>query len=309
MLADSSTGRAPPAAAVPRSHHGVVATRESARPAGDAARQAAESPIVERAGQAGFLARAVVVLLIAAIAADIAHGGSDRPADTSGALRTVAGSPAGLVLLVVLAVAFAGHAAWRFLEAATGLRHDQGRQRTLKRLGYVAIGAGYAGLCVLTVRVIAGRGGGSEDSHSKQAAADLLALPGGRAAVVALGAVVVVVAAGFAVWAIRGSFVRALHVERLGRWSRRAVLALGIAGQASRGVILGVAGFLLLDAGVQDDGSRAEGLDGTLRVIAGRPYGWALLVLTCVGLVVFSAFSVAQAFRVRTSEDDRGRRR
>jgi len=272
-----------------------------------AAERAAESTAADRLGQVGILARAVMVFVVAAIAVQIVRGGSGRAADSHGALQTLAGSSGGVALLCLLAAAFAGHAVWRLLEAATGLHHDHGEQRTLKRIGFAALGALYAGLCVTTVRVIAGGDPGSENQASKTATGDLLGMPGGRVVTALLGVAVIAIAVGVAVWAAKSEFLKTLHTEHLARRAQDAVRWLGMAGQWSRAAILAVAGWMLIDAAVENNSSKAQGLDGTLRVIAGRPYGSALLLAVCAGLVVFGVFSVAQALLLRTSADDRHR--
>jgi hypothetical protein len=287
---------------------GTTSARRAASRGDRAAEHAAESTAVDRLGQLGILARAVMFVIVAAIGVQIVRGGSGRSADSHGALQTLAGSAGGLVLLCVLAVAFAGHAVWRLLEAATGLHQDSGEQRNLKRVGFAAVGLVYAGLCVTTVRVIAGRDVGSEDRASHQATSDLLGLPGGRVLTAILGVAIVGIGIGVGVWAARSKFLKTLHVERLPMRARNAVRWLGIAGQCSRAAVIAVAGWLFIDAAIEDNGSRAQGIDGTLRTIAGRPYGSALLLATCAGLVVFAAFSVVQALLLRTSGDDRGAR-
>jgi hypothetical protein len=267
------------------------------------AERAAESPAVERLGQVGILARAVMVFIIAAIAAQILRG-SGRSADSHGALQTLAGSAGGIALLCLLALAFAGHAVWRFVEAAAGLHRDHGQKRNLKRVGFAAVGVLYAALCVTTVRVIAGGNAGSENQTTHRATGDLLGLPGGRAITVLIGVVVIGVAVGVAIWAATSDFLKTLHLERLGARMRTAVQWLGIAGQLSRAVIIGVAGWLFIDAGIESNNQKAQGLDGTLRTMAQQPYGSALLLAVCAGLVLFGVFSVAQALLLRTSEDD-----
>jgi hypothetical protein len=280
-----------------------------AREGGRAAREAAESSTVDRLGQFGILSRALVVFVIAGISVDIAIGGDGHSADSQGALQAIAARPFGLVVLWLVAAGFLGHAVWRFLEAATGLRRDSGTKRTLKRLWFAVVGCVYIGLCVLTLRAISGRGAtSSDDARSQQAAAGLLGLPGGRVLTFVAGLGVIGVATGVAVWALQGSFLEKLHIEELGQRARSAVRRLGTAGQASRAGIVAFGGFLLVDAALEDDASRAQGLDGTLRTLAGQPYGAALLLLSALGLTLFGVYSIVEALLLRTTHDDAGGR-
>jgi len=59
-------------------------------------------------------------VLIGILAIEIAFGNSGKEADQSGALRVLAGTPLGAVLLWLLVAGFIGMALWRLSEALFG---------------------------------------------------------------------------------------------------------------------------------------------------------------------------------------------
>jgi hypothetical protein len=56
-----------------------------------------------------------------------------------------------------------------------------------------------------------------------------------------------------------------------------------------------VAGLFVLKAAWDFDPNEAQGLDGTLRDLAGRAHGQVLLTLAALGLVIFGVYSFFEA--------------
>jgi hypothetical protein len=70
--------------------------------------------------RAALAARGAMYILIGIIAVQIAVDGSHRQADRGGAIRLVAATPFGSLVLWLLVVGFGGMTLWRFSEAAWG---------------------------------------------------------------------------------------------------------------------------------------------------------------------------------------------
>src|SRR5262249_57173906 len=93
---------------------GVTPTaRHRAREAKFAGRRAANSRYVDWLARAGLTARGIIYALIGILALEIAFGGSGHKADQSGAVRVVASTPLGALLLWLLVIGFIGMALWR----------------------------------------------------------------------------------------------------------------------------------------------------------------------------------------------------
>src|SRR5690348_7383893 len=81
----------------------------------------ARSRVMTVAARLGLAARGIVYIIIGALAFDVAAGGgSSHQANQGGAFVTIASSPGGAVLLVLLAIGLAGYALWRFSQVFVG---------------------------------------------------------------------------------------------------------------------------------------------------------------------------------------------
>jgi len=91
--------------------------RHKAREAKYAGRRAANSRYVDWLARAGLTARGIIYALIGILAIELAFGNSGHRADQSGAVRVVASTPVGTLLLWLLVGGFIGMALWRLSEA------------------------------------------------------------------------------------------------------------------------------------------------------------------------------------------------
>jgi hypothetical protein len=243
-----------------------------------------------RAGRAGLAARGLVYCLLAVVTVQVAFGQRRAELDRQGALQVLARQPFGTVVLVALALGFAGYAVWRFADAALGDKDAP------ERVLYAGRGLLYASFTVTTVRVLARRKtGGNSDTQAKTWSARVLAHTGGRHLVVAIGIGFVI---GGAALCWRGAHKRFEQHLRMGDMTpaqRRWLPWLGTVGHAARGVILALVGLFLIRAAVRFDPHEAVGIDGALHQVAARPYGPFALTLVAVGLLAYGLFSFVEA--------------
>lgn len=252
--------------------------------------------VVDRLARLGLAARGVVYLLIGWIAVRIALTGGGGEADRNGALETFARNGAGKVVLGVMAVGFAGYAVWRLTEVVWGHRDAEGWSRWAKRFGAGCRAVLYGGFAYSAGKAaVAGQGGQSSNSTSREATAGLLAHPGGRVLVIAAGAGFLVAGGVLAVRGVLRKFERKLRTGDMGDATEAAVAALGVFGQTARGVVFGIVGGFFIDAAASYDAQKAQGLDGALRSLARAPLGSALLAVVALGLGAFGAYSLAEA--------------
>jgi hypothetical protein len=271
------------------------AVREAGRKADSAGREAVSSPWMRGTARAGLVARGVNYLLIGSLAVQIAVGSGGTQADTTGALRTVASHPGGVVVLWLLAAGFAGLALWRFAETAYGQAGPGGRS-VPKRLASLALGVLYGCTSGIMVNFILGADRGtSGNAESKTFTARLMAHSGGEVLVVLIGVAVAAVGIGVGIYGLRWKFARYLRTAQMSVSTRRVVEWLGVTGYVTRGIVFCVAGAFLIDAAVSFDPRKAQGLDGSLRKTAATPLGPWLLVAIALGLVIFGLYSWCEA--------------
>jgi Domain of Unknown Function (DUF1206) len=256
------------------------------------ARRAANSRSLDWLARLGLAARGLVYVLIGALALQIAFGDSGERADQQGAFQTLAQSGAGKALLWVVALGFIGYAAWQVTQAVWGYRDKPKAKRNGHRVVSAAKAVVYFGLAGLAVRTAVGSGGGG---GGQTVTAKLLGMTGGRVIVVIAGLVIIGVGAALVAQGVTKKFAEDLALGRLSAKARRGVVALGVAGEVARGVVVGIVGGLVIAAAVTFDPDKARGLDAALKTLAGQPAGQWLLSVAALGLICFGAYSFAAA--------------
>ncbi len=259
------------------------------------ARAAARSPWVERLGRAGLAAKGISYGLVAALAIGVAAGEGGKTTDRQGALRTLAGHGWGKVVLVALAVGFGGYALWRIVDALLD-RGAEGDDASglVKRAGYLARACIYGALCATTIEILAGSGSGG-GSNEKRTTQGVLGWPGGRWLVLAVGLAVAAAALWNGYRGLTRTFEDRLQTGRMAEPTRKAAVALGVAGHLARGVVFGIVAWFLIKAAVEFQGKDAVGLDGALAKLADRAYGSVLLGLVAGGLLAYGAYCLVEA--------------
>ncbi len=254
-----------------------------------AARQAKDSKPVEALARLGLAARGLVYVVIGLIAVQIAVGKGGE-ADRNGALGAIRKQPFGQVLLVVLAVGFAGYAAWRLLEAAVGHQDEQGGKKLMKRLGSLVRALLYGSFAITTLTFVSS--GGSQD-RTRPLTARVMAMTGGQLLVGAAGVAVI---GGGLYMAYRGlsrKFLKKLTLPS--PTSRTLAKRLGTAGLVGRGLVFCLIGGFLVEAAVTFDPKKAKGLDAALKTLAQQAFGTVLLLIAALGLLAFGAWSFVEA--------------
>jgi hypothetical protein len=262
----------------------------------DALERAAESDWLERLARAGLVARGLLYLVVALLAVQVALGDREERADKQGALQAVVRQPFGKLLILALAVGFAGYALWRFVEAAVGPSdEDDPRKAMGKRIFYAARGALYGAFFFSAVRLLIWSNSKADPNAEADWTGRVLNLPGGTWLVEAVG--VAVIGGGIYIgWrGLSGKFRKRLKSAEMGRGERRWIIGVGTVGMAARMVVTMLIGIFLIAAAVQHQPDRAVGIDGALKALASRSFGPALLIAVAAGLAAYGAYSFAEA--------------
>lgn len=254
---------------------------------------------LEHLARVGLIAYGLVHLALAWLALRLAWGTSSEPADQSGALETLADSPAGTPLLWVLAVGLIALAAWQALEvgrwrfglSSSGSARTRAVKKSAKALAKAAV---YAALAVLAIRIATGSGG-SSSQQQQDTAAGVFGWPGGRWLVGAAGLVLVGIGAYHVYKGVTTRFLKEIDLGEAPPSATRLVTRLGQVGYPGKGIALGVVGGLLTYAAITFDPAKASGLDGAMRTILDAPAGQWLLTLVALGIAAFGAYLFVRA--------------
>lgn len=254
---------------------------------------------LEAAVRLGYLARALLYVVVALAAIAVASGPGGQTEDTSGAMRSLSQRPFGGALLLVLVVGLAGYTVWRAWQAIA-FTEDVSTAEMLAKRTYRAGRAVLYGLLAWTAgSIVLGAVGGDDDRESTLPEA-VLALPGGRILGVGVGIGVFAGAQGYR--AATRAFEDRFPMRRLAADRRRTVAIVGALGYWARCVVFGIGVFVVV-AAWEFHPQRARGFDDALAELSRRPYGPWLLGTVALGLLAFGLFSAAQA-RYRDIEVD-----
>lgn len=255
-----------------------------------AADRAERSTVLRVLARGGFAASGLVHVVIGSIAISIAFGGGGD-ADQSGALRQLADTPFGVVVLWILVVTLTALGAWQVLETIT-VREASSPERWRRRA--VEAGKAIVFFALAAIALVFAIGG---EVNSEQSAehwsGQLLAVPGGAILLGTIG-LGILIGGGVFVWrGITLGFVDDLIVPTGAAGS--TVLTVGAVGYVAKGLALGVIGALVITAVFTADPDVAGGLDGALTALLNLPFGVVLTTIVGAGLITYGVYLVARA--------------
>lgn len=247
-----------------------------------------EAPVA--GARAGLAARGVVYVLLGILTLYLAVRPKGQETDQRGAVTSLAAQPFGKLLVIVLAVGVVAYAVWMLAQVVLGVAGEE--DSTAKRLRCLGSGIAYAALAVTCIAVLRGSSK-SQTSQQETLTARVMHHGGGRLLVAVVGLVVIGVGVGLLVQGVRATFMDRMH--GMTPHTANVVRRLGQVGSASRGVVVALAGVLLVDAAWTFDPKKAKGIDGALKTLLHQPYGRWLTGLAALGLLTFGLFCFAEA--------------
>jgi hypothetical protein len=250
-------------------------------------------PAIDAFVRLGYLAKALVYILVGVLALKVAIGArGGRITDPGGSLYVVLGQPFGQALLIALSAGLLTYAAWAILRAALGRdhhRHEGWLDRALtvvRALDYVAIGVKGMKL---------GLGLRAGESGPEPLVREALQWPLGEWLIALAGLGV----GWYGLIEIRDA-IRA-HLEpdldaatlrrRVGDWA----LQVARGGIGARGVLVVLLGVGLVRAALERRTSEASGLDRSLVILNSLPQGTLLLALAAAGVFAYGIYQLLHA--------------
>lgn len=233
----------------------------------------------------GFAARGLLYLVIAMLVLT-----AGRAEDPAGALEYL-GERGGQLFLLLIILGFLAYGLWRLADAAFDIeRHGNDGSGLRERVGAGVSGVAHLLLAWQAIRLSRGANGSGASDH--QASAETaLQLPAGGMLLTGIGVLVVALGLVQLMKAGRAKFLKDLEPQIARQpWA----LWIGRAGYAARGLVFLITGYFLLQAGLNEQASRAGGMAEALGWL-NNP--WDIIV--ALGLFAFGMFSLIEArFRV-----------
>jgi len=243
----------------------------------------------------GWAAKAVVYLGVAWLVYQMATGTASEEASTTGALKLIQDATGGRLVLIVLGVGLLLYAAGRILEVttlATGqIEKSDKAQAVVMSLVYLALAVS----AFTAAGVSSGGGGQGGGGSEQQGAAVLLDLPFGRILVGLVGLGVIALGAYTVKKGVQKDFLPTLRTGEMSTTVRAWSERVGVAAYVTKGLILALLGWFLLQAAISHDSQKAVGLDGALHRVAQAEWGRALLLAVAIGLLAYALFCALEA--------------
>ena len=266
-------------------------------PVGDIA---ADHPGIVKIGRAGWFAKGVVYLiagLLALLIAAKASGWSkaasapNQEASPTGAIKTVAHSTGGSLLLWLLAVGMLLYAAWRVVAALLPGGHDA--KAWAKRIGYVVSAVIYTTFAFTAIALARSRSANANgNTKVTSASGGIMQHTGGRVLIGAVGVIVVAVGLYRIGKGAKRDVTDELDLAGLSGSRRAWTERIGAIGEIGRGLGIGLIGFFLLRAAITYDPNQATGLDGALRRLATQSWGLIVVIVIAIGFAAYGVFCI-----------------
>jgi hypothetical protein len=262
---------------------------------------AAEHPGLVKIGRAGWFAKGVVYVLAGILALQVAAKASgfakspatgQQEASPIGAIKTVAGSGGGTLLLYVLAIGMLLYAAWRVVSAL--LPGSTDAKGWAHRIGYVASAVMYT---TFALSAIALARDANKVPNGNQKVTDIstkiMSHSGGRLLFGVVGLIVMGVGVYRMVKGFKLDVDDELDMSGTQPGYRRFVEKIGAIGEIGRGIGFALVGFFLVRAAIKYNPNEATGLDGALRRLAAESWGVVVVAVVGIGFAAYGVFCLA----------------
>lgn len=233
----------------------------------------------------GYLARAILYTMLGVVALTSA---GEISKGTDGIFNAVEAFPAGTAILWVMAVGLFGYSLFRFASPAVDIENN-GSDATgwATRIGHAGSGIGHLALAWSAYQ-FASSGNSGSGGGAQEAASGVLGMDFGGTILGILGLIFFGVALYQFKKGISGDFM-----NRISPGAPDFTRLLGGIGYSARGVVYGVVGWSLVQAGFLSQGAEeVRTLGDALADLAGSG---TIFMLTAAGLLIFGIFSLILA--------------
>lgn len=239
-----------------------------------------KKPRFEWLAKAGYAARGIVFLLIAALA--LFSGFSGAEPESKSAISTLLEQPFGRVWVALIGLGLSGFVAWRLAQSlADSDGHGSDAKALAIRTAMMGSAVTYIGLASFAITHAANAGGGGEDSGERGLAEWIMAQPFGSYLAIAVGFGFIVGGVVTAAKGVMRKFEKYVHIP-----DRQGILTMVcIYGLVARGVVFAVTGILFAYAGFRVDPDQAGSMSDALTWLRHLPFGSLIYMVVAAGLL------------------------
>lgn len=251
--------------------------------------------------RAGYFSRGLVYAIIGMFAVLAAFGAGQKK-DTKGALLTILEQPFGTLLIALLIIGLVGYVGWRLVQSLFDTDdHGHSLKGLAVRAGLLSSAATYGTLAIFAVSLLLQTSLGSSGSGS--VASSISGFIGAKPVTLGMAAIFAGVAAAH--WWKAATRKYADHFQADDS-TMTFIHPISIVGLTARGCVFAILTVILLFRSAQTRNPDAEtpGLKEAMEHLQQLPYGQVLLFAMGIGLLLFSAYSFAEARWRRINIED-----
>lgn len=244
----------------------------------------------------GYASKGIVYIVMGALAVRAAFRVSSDFVSFRGSLLRIVDRPFGHTMLAVLAIGFAGYAAWQIISALIDVEDSgEGRNALFSRVEQIFTGVIYASLAKVSGHLLF-----EDESTAVEIEYHwgtwLARMPGGHAGLALAGACILSYGL-YQFWRARSerALLKRVLLPSMAGATRRVIVSLGRFGLVTRGVVFGMLGWLLVRAGIRGDHSVGSSLGDALRALGEGPAGMWVLAVVAAGLMAHGGYQFINA--------------
>jgi hypothetical protein len=239
----------------------------------------------------GLIAKGLVYCLLSALVFAPALGIRHHKENKEGAFRLLIDQPFGRILLVLLSICMLGYVMLRCFQAVKGRDHsDRGYKSIFRRTGYAISALIYLWATVIALKLVFGS---SEGHHDKTSLLQKVLQNGPGRIIVGVSALIIIGQGFYQMYkGLSRGFMK--HVKLYHSNFEKTFKLIGIIGYVARGIVLVLAGYLLLHAAIDFNATEAEGSQGAFRFLRNKVGNWVQYVIA-LGLLAYGLFMFVRA--------------
>lgn len=245
----------------------------------------------------GHFGKGTVYFIAGGLALATVLGAAREPSGPKDVIQFVNSQPFGQILLVVLAIGLFCYLGWRWYKSiADPFNAGTETKGLVKRIAWLCSGTFYGLLAVYALSIVFGAignisGGGSKDS----AVGKLLSQPFGEVLVYLLAVIFLGTAIYQLIRGLKEKFLDKINKSQLGSKKYDVYRKLGKAGHIARSIIFAIISYFLFRAAQASDASQVRGMEGALEYLQNHQYGFWLLGLMGIGMMMYGGFMFVKA--------------
>ena len=247
----------------------------------------------EKFARFGLASKGVVYLLMGILSVLAAFGLSNAKGDKEEAFKVIYDQPFGKFILLAIALGLLGYVMLRMFQAIKDTEHKgKDVKGILTRIGYGLSAVLYIFIGAYALKLVFQNGGGGGGNSREFVVSKILGYPGGEYAIGIAGLVVIGMGIYQIYRGVSGKFMK--KVNLVSSNMKDAFKSAGTIGYISRGIVLGIIGYLLFHAALVSNPEEAQGTGAAFDFLQNE-FGSLMMALVAIGLAGYGVFCFVKA--------------